>query len=418
MKRKIIYILTIFLLLFSCKNEEIISIILNTPQQVGSTIILTWEKTDIKGFEYYMVMRSSDKQHYNVINDITNKSSDAYKIDITAFTDSDYPLEADTLYYKIMAVRNGKTATSQVICYKVENKIKLFSGDFKDMHYISETNQISVISNDYSTDYQTRLNIFDLQTENFLPNKAIIDLSYSNCWYFWSKYNEKTEFYNFDGNDKIYVYNAATNQKVASLHLSIWFGYSPFAANNKGQIYIYDAHRLYIINRTTGTHTTYQTDKYVYSKYLYYNSNENKLYAIGENGYHILSLNEQGNVVNEELHNFPANIDIYSVLLIENTSLILAHFNNDVKIFDLKNKSLYSTDLQYYYYNRACMVENKIYVSYYYDNKICQISTTDYKITKNYSIRVSPISFFVVNDYLYYLGEYGYKTYIFDKIKI
>ena len=234
MKIKLLYIFAISLFAVSCKKDMPQTLVLHTPQQIGNAITLTWEQSEVSGFQYYMVMRASDGKNYTIINDIVTPTSDAFHKEITTFTDYTYPVEVDSLYYKVMVVGN-ETALSGNVLFRNESKATLLKGDFEQVYYIGEENKLSVITY-YNNGY--KLKVFDLQSGQFLANEANIYLSYSTSWCLWGKYNGTTELYNYDGNSTMYVYNAETAQQITTLSMpSVW--YEPYASNNNGIIYIY-----------------------------------------------------------------------------------------------------------------------------------------------------------------------------------
>lgn len=366
-------------------------------------------------------MRASDGQNYKIINDVKNTTSDAFHKEITTFTDNNYPLEADTLYYKIMAVGEG-TVSSKNVLFRNKNKAVLLTGNFKQAYYIEEENKLSVVSyNSYGYGgYQ--LKVFDLQSEQYLPNETSIYLSISNCWILWGHYNGKTECYNYAGNNSIYVYDAATTQQITTLNAP-YSGYDPYATNHKGMIYIY-SYYLYSINRVTETYTQYQpTNRMSWADFLYYDSKNNKLYAIDESNYGRIvtfNFNNDGSVANDEV--FMINGNSGTPIFIENSSWLIVNTNGQFKILDMNTKMYYPlelTSISSYSSNlKAVLANNNIYLS---DgaNKIFQISTADYKISKTHILRTNLQEMFVANGYLYYLGQYDRSTtYLLDKIKL
>jgi len=416
MKIRIIFIWAALLLLVSsCKDDEPKTLTLHTPQQVDNVITLNWEQANISGFQYYMVMRSSDQQHYDVINDIATPTSDAFRKEITSFDDRTYPLGIDTLYYKIMAVGN-ETLSSKNVCYPIENPVKFLKEQVRDMYYVKESNKFSVLLYD-NPSYQIKLKTFDLKTGQFSSNEATIDLSSSGCWYFWGEYNGKTEFYNYDSDWTMYVYNASTLQQVASLQTPIYVWYDPSISNNKGIVYIYSGYYLYLISRTTGTLTQYQPTSYFDANRLYYNSKDNKLYVVDYYSSHIrtFNLDNSGNVTGEETYTI-GNDYSSQLLYIENSSLFIVSTNSGVKILDMNTKTLYNTDLTQIP-NLALLNNNVLYVSSN-GNSIYQLSVGDFKLIKTIPVRVTPLKFMTDNEYLYFFGQYDYNNFIIDKIKL
>jgi hypothetical protein len=423
MQARIIFFFSILLFVSSCKEDDTSqSLELHTPQQVDNTIILNWAQTSVPGFEYYMVMRASDGQNYQIINDISTPGSNAFHKEITTFEDGTYPLEADTLYYKIMAV-GKETASSRNVCYKIENPVTLIKGNILNIYYVEETGKISVTTTE-SNGYTHKLKVFDPKIGQFSSNEANINLSYSNCWYFWGKYNEKSEFYSYDGNYTIYVYDASTSQQIATLKAP-WSGYDPFTGNNKGKIYIL-GYYLYLIDRATDTYTQYQPQNYFDADDLYYNSKENKLYAVDYGKFLIFNLNETGEVTGEDSYQLANN---YSTpLYIENSSLFVVETNAGIKILDMNSKTLHNTELTQMP-RLALLKNNVIYTSIYSDggiisiganpqNYIHQLSADNFKLIKSTPVRVFSNKMVADNEYLYVLGQYGYDTYLVEKIKL
>ena len=403
------------MLAISCKNDLTLTLVLHTPQQVDNSIVLSWEQPEISGFKYYMVMCASDGQNFKIINDILTPASEAFNKEICTFTDNSYPLENDTLYYKVMAV-GDKTVSSKNILFCNENKIPIIKGRFTDMYFIEEENKISVVG--YGDDYQDKLQVFDLQSGDFLSYTKNVYMSSSCCWLTWGHYNGKTEAYHYPSNNTIVCYDAATTQKTATITIPDMC-YDPYTTNNKGIIYIH-RYYLYLINRATNNYTQYQPTYDIYwPDYLYYNSKDNKLYSVDCNYGEIqtFNLNENGSVINDEI--FQTNNKYSTPIFIENSSLFIVNINEENKILDMNTKTYHNTDLSsYYYYDiRAILANNSIYVTNG-TNKIYKISTVDYKITQTITLRATPKKLFVVNGYLYYFGEYNYNSYILDKIKL
>jgi hypothetical protein len=410
MKVRILFFFTALLLVSSCKDDVPQVLNLHTPQEVDNTIILNWEQATVSGFEYYMVMRASDGQHYEVINDISTPTSNAFRKEITVFEDRTYPI-ADSLYYKIMAV-GDEIVSSRDICYKIENPARLLNGNFIDLYYVEETGKISAIS--YENGYGYKLKVFDLETGQFSSNEATIDLSSSGCWYFWGKYNGKTEFYNYDSDWTLYVYDASTVQQLATLNTpsSVW--YEPFTSNNKGTIYIFDYY-LYLINRATGTYTTYQPENYCYADDLYYDSKENKLYAVDYGRILTFSLNEAGEVIEEEIYQLE-NISS-TPLYIENSSSFVVATYSGIKIFDMNTKTFHNTELTQI--PRLILLKNNIlYASDNYSRNIYQLSADNFTLIKSTPVRVTPVKMVAGNEYLYIIGQYDYERYLLEKIKL
>ncbi|GHV56114.1 hypothetical protein FACS1894182_02020 [Bacteroidia bacterium] len=423
MNIRIIFICVILLFTSSCKEDEPQKLVLYTPQQVDNTIVLNWEQADITGFKYYMVMRSSDKRLYSVINDIVTPASDAFRKEITTFEDHTYPLGVDTFYYKIMAI-GDETASSQNLCYKIEHTVVFLTEDFRDLHSIEGSNKISMLFSDYSQG--ARLKVFDPKTGQFSSNEATVNLSYSCDWYCWSKYNQNTEFYNYNYNSgTVYVYDVLTSQLLTSLHIPN-LCYAPFASNNKGLIYIYDYY-LYLVNRETGTYTQYRPADYFNARNLYYNSKDNKLYAVDDydNKMQIFNLDNQGSIEGGEVYTAPTGCYFGQHLYIENSSLFVVSTNSGVKILDMNTKTLHDTDFKQI--PRLVLLHNNVlYVDSLYSGlivvgetpKIHCFSAENFKLIKSIPVRVSPKKFVIDNEYLYFIGQYEYDAYILDYIKL
>ena len=397
----------------SCKKDDHLTLVLHMPKQIDNTIVLSWEQANVADFQYYMVMRSSDKKKYDVINDIVTPTSDAFRKEITSFEDITYPLGTDTLFYKIMAV-GKEIVSSQSLCYRIEHPVRLINGNFSDVHYISETHKISVLSYE---NYSYKLKTFDLETGQSSSNGAPINLSNTGCWYFWGQYNGKTEFYNYDSNWTISVYDASTLQKVTSLRTpsSIW--YDPRVMNNKGNIYVYGWYNLYMMNRATGEeYTYYQPTNRISAERLYCNSKDNQLYAVDYGGrIQTFILDDNGNVTGEEMYS--SGYTYYNMLYIENSSLFVVRTNSEIKILDMNTKKLHNTSLTQMP-SVILLNNNVIYASDNNSRKLHQLEVGSYTITKSTSVRVVPTKFFIENGYLLFLGQYVNNSYILDKIKL
>ena len=408
MKIKIISIFALLLLVSSCEKDKPQTLVLHAPQQVDNTIVLNWEQANISDFEYYMVMRSADRKEYEIINDIVTPTSDAFRREVTTFEDRTYPLGIDSIYYKIMAV--GKDIqSSQGLCYRIEQPVRFLKGNIRDVHFIDETNKVSVLL--YDNGY--KLKIFDLETGQFSSNAAQIDLSYSTSWYLWGENNEKNELYNYH-NDIIYVYDLSTLQQVTTLHPPfIW--YAPCTVNNKGIIYFYYDNYLYLLNRITGDYTQYQLIDNFYANHLNYNPKDNKLYARNDVRIQIFILDNNGNVTDEVMYTMEYNY--YNLKYVENSSLFVVSIGSDHKILDLNTKILHNTSLTRMP-NIIILNDSYLYVTDQSSRNIYQLSAENYSIIKTIPVRVVPEKFFVSNGYLYFFGQYEYDTYIIDKIKI
>ncbi|MDR0546194.1 MAG: hypothetical protein LBG77_01185 [Dysgonamonadaceae bacterium] len=415
MKTKLLPLFLVALFAVSCKDDIPPALALHTPQQEDNSIILNWEQPDISGFQYYAVMRADDGQNYQIISDIIDPASDAFRKEITTFTDKTYPIDADSLYYKIMAVGN-ETAVSENVLFRNKNKAQLITGVI-DMYFIEETNQISII------DYDYQLRVFDLQSGQFLPNTTSINLASSGLWYLWGKYNGKTEFYNYDSDRTIYVHDAVTTQQVTQLGTPSYIWSKAYTTDNKGMLYIFRDY-LYLINRATDNYTQYQSNQ-MYRAELYYNSIDNKLYAIDEYNYNqitIFHLNEDGSVANEELFTINGNNNV--PIFVENSSLFLININGQTNVLDMNDKTYHSTGLPgmaSYYITKAVLANNNIYFAHnvitYDTHKIIKLSTVDYSVAQ-IEVRAAPKNMFVANGYLYYLEKYQFNTYLLGKIKL
>jgi len=415
MKTKIFPVFALLLLAVSCNKNESQTLVLHTPQQIYNTIILNWEQASVSDFEYYMVVRSSDQNRYEIINDIVTPTSNAFRKEITTFEDRSYPLDVDILYYKIMAV--GKTIqSSQSLCYQIENPVRLIKGNIQDVHYIDEANKLSVLLYDYSEGHRTFLKTFDLETGQFSSNEAPVYLSTSTSWCYWGKYNGKTEFYNYGSiytNGNIYVYDVSTLQQVASIETP-YIGYGPYTVNNKGIIYVHSDYYLYLFSRITGKYTQYQSANYYDSIWLYYNSKDNKLYAVG-NRIQTFILDDNGNVKGDEMYTIE-NLN-YFPLYIENSSLFVVSSNSGIKILDMNTKTFHNTGLSRMP-NVVLLNNNVIYAADTY-SQIYKLSAGNYTLIETIPARVVPNKFFVNNGYLLFFGRFPNSvTYILDKIKL
>jgi hypothetical protein len=400
--------------MFSCKSDSPGAITLHTPQQNDNSIVLNWDKTGIEDFEYYMVMRSHDKNKYNLINDISNKSSDAYNADITTFTDNTYPVGTDTLYYKIIAMGKTQTAQSSNICFSAKQPV-IISGnnDIRDMYYIPEADRISIFCNTAAGNLKT----LDLETGEVLFDTPLNTYA-SNRKYLWGTYNGQTEFYFYDYNNKIYVYNAATAQKVMEIECPSYPWNSKLAVNNKGQIYVFDGHRtLYTINRETGKYTEYKASTSLSGYgYLYYNHAASKLYAVNMDNYAIFSLDGQGNITGDTKYNYPVNINN---IIDAGSQLPILSSSEGYKILNLHTNALHNLQLPAgYVLSVACLAGNSLYIACEYNNVICQLSAIDYKFIETYKTRSEPLRITASKDYLYYLEWHDYNKYILNKIKL
>lgn len=410
----------LLLLVSSCKDDETQTLVLHTPQQENNRIILNWEQANVSGFQYYMVMRSSDKRTYATINDIVTPTSDAFHKEITTFEDHSYPLGVDTLYYKIMAV-GDEIASSKNLCYAIKHPAMFLNGDFRDLYYVAESNKISVLTRD--SDYKYKLKAFDCRTGEFSSGEINVDLSSSGNWYFWGEYNGNTEFYNYDSSQTLYVYDASTLQFLTSLQApsSVW--YDPFVSNNKGMIYIYRYSRLYLINRKTGIFTSHYCQNYVSPNKLYYNSKDNKLYAVNYDKIQTFNLDDEGNVVGEEVYTINNN-SWSTPLHIENSSLFAIYTNSgDIKFLDMDTKTLHNTDLKNYpilalFHNNVLYISDSEHLGIGSTPYIYRFSADNFKLINTISTRVTPTKFTTDNEYLYFIGRYGYEGYLLDKIKL
>jgi len=156
-----------------------------------------------------------------------------------------------------------------------------------------------------------------------------------------------------------------------------------------------------------------------WADFLYYNSKENKLYAVDEYNYGRIvtfNLNADGSVASDEVFTIESNSG--TPVFIENSSLFVVNTNGQIKILDMNTKMYHTTNLTAMpYYSQAMMDSNNIYL--HADNKtIYKISTPDYKIAQTIALRVVPTQIFVANGYLYYLGQYGNNAWLLDKIKL
>jgi hypothetical protein len=416
-KTKLFCLFPALVFFLSCEDDAPRMLTLHTPQQVDNSIVLTWAQPDISGFQYYMVMRASDGKNYNIINDITTPTSTAFRKEITSFTDYTYPLEVDTLYYKIIAVGN-EPASSENVLFRNKNKVLLLTGNYIDMYYIEEENKISVVTSSNVSPYNS-LKVFDLQSGQFLPDEAGVYLSSSCSWIMWGHYNGKTEVYHYPSNNTIVCYDAATARQITTIAIPDMC-YDPYTTNHKGMIYFY-GYYLYLVNRATGNYTQYQpTHQLSWPDHLYYNPKNNKLYALrnySNNNIMILNLNEDGNILNDEI--FQIVDDNSTPVFVENSSLFIVTVGGQVKILDMNTQTYHTTDLTdlpFLYGLKAVLVNNSIYLSAG-TNKIYKISTVDYQTSDIFTIRVIPRKLLAADGYLYYIGQYG-NNFLLDKISL
>ncbi len=396
----------------SCEDDEYQKLVLQTPQQDGNTIILNWEQTNVSGFRYYMVMRSSDKRQYDVINDISTPTSDAFHKEITTFEDHNYPLEANTLFYKIVAV-GDEMVSSPNLCYEITNSAMLVKGNLIDLHYMDESNKISILYRDGEY-WQYKLKTLDCNTGSLSSNETVINLASSSDWYFWGKYNGKTEFYHYDGNLRVYVYDASNPQIPTILQAPYYLWYNSFTCNNKGMIYTYEHNKLHLLHRGSETLTQYHPKNYFYAEKLYYNSKDNKLYAVYNNIVQAFDLDDNGNVTGEKIQTLSSP----NLTYIENSSLFLVYENSGgIKFFDMETGISHNTDLQSYFPYIALQHNNIIYISGN-NSSIYRLSAENFKIINSTILRVTPRKVTISNDYLYFIGQYKHNNWILDKIKL
>lgn len=410
-KIHIAFFAILLVVISSCKDDTSPILTLQTPEQIDNEVILKWDVMQVPGFQYYMVMRASDGKNYNVINDIVNKSSDAYDQNITTFSDTSFPF-TDSLYYKIIAVGDEMVSSGDYLI-RVKKPLML-PGDISNVSYMPEENKILVFGYESSKGYTLKLYDF---TNYQLINSTSINLTTTGSSVFFGKYNGKYECYFYNSwNSKFYVYDALTLQKTDSMNY--WNSYATFFSNDNGLIYANSgSYSTHIIDRQSMTYTYYNGNKYI--RYLFYNKEENKLFGTGsyDNWIVKFDLDESGNIVGENLFSLNSYAD---PMFVENSNLFLQNYNSSyiLNFYDTDTGEQHNLDLSSsVYLNNLYKKFNVIYAFAIYSNTVYCISATDFSLIKTIKTRVSPQKLFSDENYLYLVGQYDGNS-IVDKIRL
>lgn len=385
-------------------DEESVTKQLNVEEayESNASVVLKWTNPNISGFSHYQIMRAYSGGGYSVINDINDKTSDAYAQSVTTYTDNSYPL-VDSVYYKIIAI-GDEVISSENICVKVSKPV-IFSNQIYKMASISGTD--NVVATYYDNGY--KLGVIDMDTKSVETEISISYPSSDDCLS-TGVYNGNKELYYWSGHtDKLYIYDASTLENIRTTSGYYYFSYPEIVNDANGNIYVFisGSSYFYSYNRTTDSFT--QTYTYQYNYGMRYDSVSNTLGMLGASSIITYDLSSDGTATKSKTQTVTESS---SNSYIDGTNLVYQQNTTNTNIYNPNSgeqNSLNNTiNFSKIYY------KNGYFYCTFGTNIIYCYNADTYEFVKKISIRIYVTELYFSNSYLYYTGSYnGY--YIIDR---
>lgn len=325
---KILCITLITLLIVRCEKEEFK--VLEAPQlHFGNRgIVIEWNPTDISGFKYYEVLRSTDGIHFSTVNNISSTNSTAFDKNNTSYTDIPYPFE-DMLYYKVAVLgENGEELeVSEKRSITVPKPIEL-DFDPSAAYMMAECNEILFFKSAWSDTYYY---LFDYNS-NKIINSLNLSIRSTGYAYGFGKFNGNYECYFNNGwNFQMEIYDALNFYYKSSFNFST--SYTSIESDYSNYIYWHEFDNIYMVNRSTLTVERYHSNNNYFNK-LYLMEGQNKLIGITDDKIILFEMSSPGHISKETSKNI-TNSSGYEY--INGTNLIYGSDYSESKIINTDN---------------------------------------------------------------------------------
>jgi hypothetical protein len=355
--------LSLIVLLLGCEKEEIK--VLDAPMVYFGNrgIVIDWESIDISGFRYYEVLRSADGIRFSTINNIDSTNSPAFDKTNTSYTDIPYPLE-NILYYKVAAI-GEEIVVSEKTSIQVPNPIEL-EFDPSAAYIIPGRNEILFFISNWDDTY---FYLFDYKN-NMVLKTLHLNIETTGYAQGFGKFNGNYEFYFNDGWDyQMDIYDALNFNYKSSFNFSA--SYTHLSSDYSNYIYYHYFDNIYIINRTTLTSETYNSNNNYFNE-LYLMDGLNKLIGFTSDRILLFELGNSGNIISETYKDidYPLSYDY-----IKGTKYISGGDYSEPKIintdtweeFELKDENNKAIDFSLFHTNNGVLYGYKSRMIYCYN---------------------------------------------------
>lgn len=407
---KVLLCISLIALFGGCEKEKIK--VPDTPKVYFGNrgIVIEWESSNISGFSYYEVLRSTDGTRFNTINNIDSTNSPAFEISNTSYTDIPYPFE-DILYYKVAVIGEGgkELEVSEKVSIEVPKPIEL-EFDPSAAYIMPERNEILFFKSAWDDTY---FYLFDYQNSEMLKS---LNLNIKTTGYAqgFGKFNGNYEFYFNDGWDfQMDIYDALNFSYKSSFNFSA--SYTHISSDYSSNIYYHYFDNIYIVNRTTLTSETYHSNNNYFHE-LYLMEGLNRLIGFTSDRILLFDINNAGNITNETYKDFeyPLKYDY-----IPGTKYIFGGDYSDSKIINTETWEEQELKDEYNNIMDYSLFHAKNGVLYAYKNKMMYCyNLNSLELIEVFSTRVEPrIILSDNNDLILIQSSFSGRT-IIDKMKL
>jgi hypothetical protein len=397
----------LLLILFAaCKKEDFKIINLSDPYMGGRGIVLNWEFTEIPGFKYYQILRSTNGKDFYFCGDLRDIN---HNINHTTYTDILYPA-ADKIYYKVAAF-GDEIIASNMVSIVVPKPVKLHFQP-EATYIIPERSQILFFNSNENESYAYLFEYIN----NTLLDSINLSVPYNIYSLGFGDFPGNHEFYfnsNWNGEIKMSIYDIETLNKTEEFDFID--SNTDIITNKNNSIYFYDYNNIYIVNRATLNVVLYNKNGYHFDRF-YYMENKNKLIGVGYDLLMTYDLDNSGNIISEtaKVMNLPQESEY-----IEGTDYIytLNYFGNI--LINIENSQEYNiSDLCEGLEEVSCFHSKNNVLYLYGDRNIYCFSLPDLTFIEKIPTRKDP-NIILSDDSDLFLFEFenGSET-IIDKIKL
>ncbi|MFM2293285.1 MAG: hypothetical protein RIS29_3098 [Bacteroidota bacterium] len=382
-------------LLFSCKDEVVYVLDLESVTNTDESISIHWGDPKIDKFNFYQVMRSTDGKSFSIISTINSALN-------TTFTDNNFPL-VDSLIYKVVAV-GSNTISSKNLTIKLGKKTIL---NMLPNCIAAIPGQNKIVMTTNNNGYQ--LSVFDLDTKTV--QKAISINYYSDYNYFITgKYNGESELYYYEGyNNKVTIYNASTLESKMYYYIGYMYSNPEMTTDKNGNIYLCSSSGSYIhsFNRQNSTQSTYVSNGV---KDIKYDSISNTLLAVSSSYLYTYDLSATGTLTLKSTKSIPYNS---SYTFVENGNYLFDSNNYpSISVYDYVSGSSYTLTNSYplkkiYYKNGYFYAINSNYSSSYMSNAISCYQVSNMQLKKSITTKAKINSSCMIDNKIVTAGNYN-----------
>lgn len=328
-KRYFFWAILLVLLVGCEKDEEAVKVIDAPKVYFGNRgIIVEWKPTDVSGFRYYQVLRSTDGKDFTEVYGHLNDDEGSSDINHTTYTDIVYPF-ADSVYYKVAAYGNGKIE-SQKVGLAIPAPMEL---DYDpSAGYIMPEREEILFFKGYDA-RGTRFSLYDYR--NGIKKKELkLEVEVSGFTQGFGKFKGNYECYFHDSwKTQMDIYDALNFDYKGSFDFEQ--PYSSVTSDFSNFIYYKEFRDILIVNRNTLNTTRYSNKENVMLASVQYMESQNKLIAVTDpKGISLFELGDSGTIVNE-FHKKLNNVDIINY--IQGTKYIHTEALNSSKIINTEN---------------------------------------------------------------------------------